>query len=284
MISSTLSRRDDPPSAVVSAIVSGPTPRWASLVLALALSLMVGRGAAAAPVDPEARVLYQEGLQLYRAGRYDDAIAKLDASYQLVAAPGLLYDLAQAHRLKGDCAGALRLYRDFLRDVPGDLPGAAVASPVEALARSHVVQMESCVAARARDSDSSTIPPSAIAATAASGSPARPPLSLAATAPAVGVGAGTNLIARAPPRLARRRAALTLGLASLALAAATGYFGWQADRASDQVSRLYVPGQAWNAAGMDAQETGYTSAKLELATAVGAILSGAMALWLAVRD
>ena len=77
-----------------------------SLIFALVVTGARAGRTEESPAVAEARALYTDGLRLYRAGVYDEAIAKLQASYRLVPAPGLLYDMAQAHRLKGDCAAA----------------------------------------------------------------------------------------------------------------------------------------------------------------------------------
>jgi hypothetical protein len=221
-----------------------------ALVVALAI-LAVGpvAGGAETPVR-EARELYQAGLQSYRAGNYDDAIAKLEASYQLVPVSGLLYDLAQAHRLKGNCISARAFYRRFLDQVP--------VGPVEPLARSHLAEMDRCMAA-----------------------------STAPAAPAILLGPTVATQHPSPPRRSgrfSRRAAWATGIAAAGLAATAGYFAWRADQSSQEVSGMFLPGQQWGAAGMDAQGSGRASQTLCIVTAVGGLLSGGIALWLAKRD
>src|SRR6185295_11543903 len=65
--------------------------------------------------EPDARALYQSGDAHFKRSEWDPAIADFQRAYELSKAPGLLFNLAQAHRLKGDCGGALRLYREYLR-------------------------------------------------------------------------------------------------------------------------------------------------------------------------
>lgn len=87
------------------------------LVLALAL---VTRAALAEDGEPsaesrqesedrsEARRLTREGLEHYEGARYSEAITSFEAAYALLPLPLLLYNLGQAHRLKGDCPSAFR--------------------------------------------------------------------------------------------------------------------------------------------------------------------------------
>jgi tetratricopeptide (TPR) repeat protein len=77
---------------------------------------------AEAPSDPtnEARRLYAEGKTEYAQGRFDAAIALFERAYALSEAPGLLFNLAQAHRLAGDdhCPQAYALYKSYLAAAP----------------------------------------------------------------------------------------------------------------------------------------------------------------------
>jgi tetratricopeptide (TPR) repeat protein len=66
--------------------------------------------------DPE--LLYREGVLAYQLGEYDRAIDKFTHAYKLTGAPPLLFDLAQAYRLKRNPRRALPLYRAYLRMEP----------------------------------------------------------------------------------------------------------------------------------------------------------------------
>jgi tetratricopeptide (TPR) repeat protein len=66
----------------------------------------------------DAKKLYRAGVRYYNVGEYDRAIEKFKASYLLVNSPLLLFNIAQAQRLKGDCDQALRSYRAYLREEP----------------------------------------------------------------------------------------------------------------------------------------------------------------------
>lgn len=64
--------------------------------------------------QPNAEALYTEGQAAYNRADYATATAKWQASYDLSKESGLLFNLAQAKRLSGDCAGALVTYRRFI--------------------------------------------------------------------------------------------------------------------------------------------------------------------------
>jgi tetratricopeptide (TPR) repeat protein len=73
----------------------------------------------AAPSRPdagaEARQDYERGQTHYDLGDYPAAIALFRTAYELSSAPALLFNIAQAYRLSGDCAKALAEYRHFVR-------------------------------------------------------------------------------------------------------------------------------------------------------------------------
>jgi len=101
--------------------------------LALALVVSLAGAAPVAVAGPEgappgspdsreqrARRLFREGSQLYDQTEFDAAIARFEEAYQLSNLPALLFNIAQAYRLKGpgQCAIALRYYQRYLRDEP----------------------------------------------------------------------------------------------------------------------------------------------------------------------
>ena len=86
--------------------------KWTRAVLIAALITTAGTTAALAQPSPE--TLYTEGQLAYERGDYAAAITKWQAAYDLSKENGLLFNLAQAKRLAGDCAGALTGYRNFL--------------------------------------------------------------------------------------------------------------------------------------------------------------------------
>jgi tetratricopeptide (TPR) repeat protein len=85
------------------------------------LVLIMLMSAALADPSPEAVRLYQDGQAAYDGGRYADAIAAWEQSYAVSRAPGLLFNLAQARRLRGapgDCERALAEYRQYAELTP----------------------------------------------------------------------------------------------------------------------------------------------------------------------
>jgi len=57
-------------------------------------------------------------LAAQNAGRYDEAIALYKRAYAAIPHPEILFDLGQAHRLKGDAETALSYYRRYLAAEP----------------------------------------------------------------------------------------------------------------------------------------------------------------------
>jgi len=163
----------------------------ATASLAAAQPSVVGptpTGAQAQPqpsAEQQARTLTQEGLALYGVGRYDEAIAKFTAAHARLPLPALLFNIAQAYRLKGEahCADALRYYRRFLREA-GDDPGRPVAEEKARLMTECVLRQAAAVRPTSR--------PAAVALPLTGGAPP----AAAARAPEAPPGAGV-----APSRL-----------------------------------------------------------------------------------
>lgn len=68
----------------------------------------------AAFAQPSAEGLYAEGQAAYDRSDFTTAVTKWQASYDLSKETALLFNLAQAKRLSGDCVGALVTYRHFI--------------------------------------------------------------------------------------------------------------------------------------------------------------------------
>jgi tetratricopeptide (TPR) repeat protein len=66
----------------------------------------------------EAKALYEQGLSHYNLGEFDLAINAFRKSYELTQAPGLLFNIAQAFRLKKDYEQATYFYSTYLRLQP----------------------------------------------------------------------------------------------------------------------------------------------------------------------
>jgi len=65
-----------------------------------------------------ARDHYKRGITAYNLGEYERAVDELKKAYELSNAPSLLFNIAQALRLKRDHAQALLFYRNYLRLEP----------------------------------------------------------------------------------------------------------------------------------------------------------------------
>jgi tetratricopeptide (TPR) repeat protein len=84
-----------------------------ALIIA-ALAVLEATALADDPTAPTAEALYIEGQTAYDHADYPTAIAKWQASYELSGESTLLFNLAQAYRLSGDCASALSTYKQFV--------------------------------------------------------------------------------------------------------------------------------------------------------------------------
>jgi hypothetical protein len=91
----------------------------------------------------QAKKAVAAGLEAQSAGRYDEAIGFYRQAYDAVPHPELLFNLAQAYRLKGDPETALGMYQRYLAIEP--------KGRVAADARRWVAELEKSVAQRRAD-------------------------------------------------------------------------------------------------------------------------------------
>src|SRR5258706_10249577 len=101
--------------------------RALSLVLVSGLvCAWVGQAAAQKPPAADAsghdrelaKQHYEQGITHYNLGEFDAAVVEFKAAYALTSEPGLLFNIAQAYRLKEDYKQALYFYKTYLRLVP----------------------------------------------------------------------------------------------------------------------------------------------------------------------
>lgn len=118
-------------------------------VLLLAVTVTAaGAGAAeptpAAPPDPAAaaRAAYRKGADLYKAGRYREAIAAFEAADRLKPSPALQFNIGQAWDKLGDPEAALAAFARYLRLEP--------AAPNREAVRKTVGLLEARLAATGR--------------------------------------------------------------------------------------------------------------------------------------
>jgi len=92
--------------------------RIACALVALA-TVAAGAGPARAQDgEQEARARFEEGLRHYNVGEYVPAIEHFKRAYVLSPQPLLLFDIAQAYRLSGQCSEAVRYYRRYVEAEP----------------------------------------------------------------------------------------------------------------------------------------------------------------------
>jgi tetratricopeptide (TPR) repeat protein len=77
------------------------------------------------PRDPrleQARMRFMEGVRLYEAGSYGDALQQFSAAYELAPRPEILFNIATCQEHLGDIRGAVVTYQHYLAD-GADQPG-----------------------------------------------------------------------------------------------------------------------------------------------------------------
>lgn len=168
-------------------------------------------------VPAKARALADRGRAFHDAGNYDKAIAAFTQAYAMAPSPALLFNLAQAYRLQGNCDSAALMYRRYL---------AANARPEgRALAETHLANVERCLQKLALH-----IPPESSTGDL--------------VVPLPDVLATTDT---APSRQAQIEKDIGVGLAlggGVAVAIAT-YYAVQAHGAEDDVAAAYARGAKW---------------------------------------
>ena len=107
--------------------------------------------------DPTPAQLYYDGQAAFDANRYDDAIVAWERSYAAAPQPVLLFNLAQAYRLRGhsgDCTKARADYKEFLAGKP--------AVEQRTIAEHFLVEIDACAQGEAKPPPI-TPPPPAVA-------------------------------------------------------------------------------------------------------------------------
>jgi tetratricopeptide (TPR) repeat protein len=104
-------------------------------LLTALLALPVAGGAADPPPDPAAaaRAAYRKGADLYKAGKYREAIAAFEEADGLKPSPALQFNIGQAWEKLGDPAAALAAFARYLRLDPAAPNREAVQKTVKTL-------------------------------------------------------------------------------------------------------------------------------------------------------
>jgi tetratricopeptide (TPR) repeat protein len=92
-----------------------------AVILAMLSGGLAAPAEARAPFDKstEAKAHYELGMTAYGLGHFDRAIEAFTQAYRFDPAPILLFNIAQAHRKKGDRDQAIVYYRRYLDAAPG---------------------------------------------------------------------------------------------------------------------------------------------------------------------
>lgn len=86
-------------------------------LVAVACTVLV---AGAARAEPPRVDHYEAGKRLFLARRYTEALQEFRRALAVAPRPEVLYSMAQAQRMLGDCPGAVETYRAFLAGQPGE--------------------------------------------------------------------------------------------------------------------------------------------------------------------
>lgn len=250
-------------------------------VLACVLAFAAPARAAPAPVLDEseqaaARGLYRRGLAAYRAGDYDQAIEGFQKAYEKTLAPGLLFDIAQAHRRKGECAPAALHFRRFIADAP--------RSPHRARAEGLLAEMDGCLAGDRAVLDAAPPPVPADESSAAALSP--PPDLIPVDPAEVGLATPEELAAVAAPDArspGRTVGMVLLGATGLALAGGT-VFAFRASDAASATGNFVREGRPWNDEARATEADGKRAERLALGLYLTAAACAGVGTWLLLRD
>jgi tetratricopeptide (TPR) repeat protein len=102
-----------------------------TLAALLAAALLASPAAARAEDEAaEAKARFRKGADLYRAGKWREAIAEFEAAYRLKPHGAIHFNVAQCREKLAEWPGALRAYQDYLREVPDAKDRAAVRASV----------------------------------------------------------------------------------------------------------------------------------------------------------
>lgn len=219
-----------------------------SLLLVAALAIPARADNALSPerVPNKARALAEKGKAAHQAGDYEVAISAFKEAYVLAPSPGLLFNIAQAYRLAGNCDEASWMYRRFLDTGPIGVH--------RRLAEQHLSNVEKCSEGTLKVS-----PP--------------PPPKLDAKLPEPKLDARATITTTDDRSKTYKRWGLYVGIGGAAGLATAAAFAIDAKQASDQVAETYKRGGKWSDIA-DVDERGKRSATI--ATVAG-VAGGAAA-------
>jgi hypothetical protein len=228
----------------------------------LALALCAAVALRAAPVlagdsaDSASDATFKEALAAYDAGQYAEASKLFERVYRETHEPALLFNIAQASRLLGDCPRAVAYYRRFVVDAP--------ASADRPRAESWLAELACCAAAAPTvpsGGDAGEPPPPVAPPPPAAPPPAVPPGALSlrpppAAAPLISVAAPAPSPGPMPaPRRSRVPGVMALA-GSAVLGSAATLFALQAHDDASRITDLFNKGGTWDASAIAIDEEG----------------------------
>lgn len=102
-----------------------------ALLLVLLAMAAAPRAAHADAPKVEAQTRMEHATELYREGKYAEALNELTIAYTLDPRPDILYAIGQMHVQLGNCPQAILFYERFLSTKPDAVPAAAAAEAIE---------------------------------------------------------------------------------------------------------------------------------------------------------
>lgn len=291
-------------------------------IVAVALCL-AAPSARADENEAKAKALYKSGVAHYEKGEYKAAVRDLRAADDLVHAPALAFNIAQAYRLLNDCKDALTWYRTYLERDPlapnKDKVNEYIANMLKCLPKREeppVVATPAPAPAEPAPEAKPEPAPSTIPTTAveppprvATTEPPRraeptppPPPPVQPAPPSVPPPAATepppDTSAVLPPPAepaapssdpghGKRVTGLVLAGAGVAVTAIGVVFALQAKSAADDVSALSQSGGTWSPAFADKESSGQrdqTIGTLGIGLGVAAIVGGGVLYYLGATE
>ncbi len=103
------------------------------LAALLAAAVVLAHPGVAAGEDDaaEAKARFRKGADLYRAGKWREAIDEFEAAYRLKPHGAIHFNVAQCREKLAEWPGALRAYEDYLREVPDAKDRATVRASMK---------------------------------------------------------------------------------------------------------------------------------------------------------
>ena len=242
---------------------------WAATA-AIALTLMAsGRTEARADENEpdqtparsseEVRALFERGSRAFRAGEYEAAVRAFHEAYDRSRIPALLFNLAQAQRMNGDCAGALVSYRRYVELAP--------EAPNRIRTDARIRELEAQCGQASNPEKQHTVPsrPTAEPAPPKSAAPLFRPV---------------NPVTEESPRGSRLKVTgYLLAGAAVALATGAAVFSWKAASAANSTSDLFARGGSWDAQARATEQEGRRSERLAIVLYSAAGVAAVAGVW-----